>query len=311
MREADCAPPCSSLAFSRMFIDIFVPYWGDPALLRETVVSVVNQDRADWRLTVLDDAYHDPWAGAWLTGLGDDRIRYLRNETNLGIVNNYRRCLREAQGELVVLLGCDDVMLPNYVRSVLAAHQRFPEAAVIQPGVQVIDETGHVVQTLADRVKRWFMPKVSTAQALAGDSLAASLLHGNWLYWPSLCFRRSKLNGIDFQDDMKLTHDLGFVLDLVFGGEQLVFAPEVCFSYRRHSGSASNANLFDGRRFSDEKRCFVRARHQAQRQGWHSAQRAAAWHITSRLNALVMALTALRLGRGKTVLGLLRHAFGG
>lgn len=293
-----------------MFIDIFVPYWGDPALLRETVVSVQHQDCPEWRLTVLDDAYPDTWAGDWIASLGDDRIRYVRNPANLGIVNNYRKCLREAQGELVVLLGCDDVMLPGYVRVVREAHRQFPDAAVIQPGVQVIDERGQRVRTLADRVKRqWFTPGGGQTVALSGDALAAGLLHGNWLYWPSLCFRRDRLAEVDFQDDMKLTHDLGFVLDLVFAGQSLVYVPEVCFSYRRHSGSASNANLFDGRRFSDEKRCFARAGGQAAALGWRRSERAAHWHVTSRLNALVMALVALREGRRASIPGLLRHAF--
>jgi hypothetical protein len=33
-----------------MFVDIFVPYWGDPAWLRETVESVLAQDCGDWLL---------------------------------------------------------------------------------------------------------------------------------------------------------------------------------------------------------------------------------------------------------------------
>ena len=293
-----------------MFIDIFIPYWGDPALLRETVISVTEQECADWRLTVVDDTYPDAWAGPWLSELGDERIRYIRNETNLGIVNNYRKCLREAQGELVMLLGCDDVMLPNYVGTILSAHKQFPAAAVIQPGVQVIDERGCVVHTLADHVKqRWIRPRAGRPIQLSGDKLAAGLLHGSWLYWPSLCFRKASLEGIDFQDEMKLTHDLGFVLDLIFAGEELVFAPEVCFSYRRHSGSASNANLFDGRRFSDEKRCFGRAKDQAGQLEWSRSRRAAKWHVTSRLNALVMVFAALREGRSQSIPALFKHAF--
>lgn len=293
-----------------MYLDIFVPYWGDPALLRETVHSVLQQDCDDWRLTVLDDAYPDSWAGPWLDGLADPRVRYVRNQTNLGIVNNYRKCLQEASSDLVLLLGCDDALHPNYVRVMLDAHRQYPTATILQPGVQVIDERSQPIKTLADGIKkRWLTPRGDAMQLLSGDELAAGLLHGNWLYWPSLCFRKAGLSGIDFHDDMKLTHDLGFVLDIVFSGQQLLYVPEVCFSYRRHSASASNANLFDGRRFGDERRCFSHAKNRASALGWTKSARAASLHLTSRLNALVTLVDAVKQRRGRAVVGLIKHAF--
>ena len=42
-----------------MPLDIFVPFWGDPAMLRETVESVLAQSNDQWLLTVVDDAYPD------------------------------------------------------------------------------------------------------------------------------------------------------------------------------------------------------------------------------------------------------------
>lgn len=293
-----------------MYIDIFVPYWGDPVWLRETVASVLAQDCGDWRLTVLDDAYPDEWAGAWLQNLNDSRISYIRNERNLGIVNNYRKCLRESSGDWVVLLGCDDILLPNYVRVLLEAVQKFPDAAIIQPGARVIDERGLIVFPLADRIKKWWCaPKSKDYVLLGGDPLAASLLLGNWLYWPSLCFQKSRINAFDFQDDLKLTHDLAIVLDMVFSGQKLLYVPEVCFSYRRHLSSASNASLLDGRRFAEEKRCFERARLQASLLSWRESERAARWHFTSRLNSLFNACKVLVLGRPKMVPRLIAHAF--
>ena len=38
---------------SAVALDILVPYWGDPDLMRETVDSVLAQDGNDWRLTVV------------------------------------------------------------------------------------------------------------------------------------------------------------------------------------------------------------------------------------------------------------------
>ena len=146
VRSSDEAPqpPASPATHSLIAValDILVPYWGDPDLMRETVESVFAQDRNDWRLLVVDDAYPDPQISEWLGVLDDPRVTVVRHETNIGITANYRECLARATQEHVVFLGCDDVLLPDYVGVVQDAFAAVPEAVMVQPGVRVVDETG-------------------------------------------------------------------------------------------------------------------------------------------------------------------------
>ena len=137
-----------------MPLDIFVPYWGDPGYMKETVRSVLAQDNADWLLTVVDDAYPSTEIADYMAGIDDARVKYIRKDANAGITENYRTCVAMATQEVMVILGCDDVLLPNYVDVILDAHRLFPDAAIIQPGVQVIDENSQVVSTLVDSVKQ-------------------------------------------------------------------------------------------------------------------------------------------------------------
>ena len=57
-----------------MTLEIFVPFWGDPALLYETVDSVRAQRNPDWRLIVIDDCYPDDSVPAYFAALDDERI---------------------------------------------------------------------------------------------------------------------------------------------------------------------------------------------------------------------------------------------
>jgi GT2 family glycosyltransferase len=291
-------------------IDICIPYWGEPALMRETVESVLAQDSDRWFLTVLDDAYRDPAIGEWMATLNHPRVRYMRNDTNLGIVGNYRKLLGMATRELVMLLGCDDVLHPNYVSTMLQAYERFPAATVFHPATRVIDENGDVVRTLPDWAKtRLVMPAAHQLQVLEGEPLAVSLLAGDWLYWPAITFQTERIKGFDFNADLKITHDLAFVMDLIFAGQQLLQVPTVCFSYRRHSKSASTSSLFDGRRFAEERRYFAMATDLAAKKGWKRAERSARWHLTSRANALWIAANAVVKGKWDVLPDLLKHVF--
>lgn len=291
-------------------IDIMLPFWGEPAYLFDTVRAVLAQDSADWRLTVVDDCYPDPAVAEHFAALDDPRIVYIRNEQNLGITANYRRCLEMATAELVMLLGCDDVPHPDFVRRVLHLHRRFPHVQIIQPGVEIIDSSGTVISPLVDRVKALLRPSASGPRILSGESLAASLLRADWLYWPSLVFEREAIAAVPFREGFPIIQDLALVIDMVARGSALLIDPHVCFSYRRHAESASSTALFDGRRFDGERRYFALARSIAEGNGWSRAARAARIHSTSRAHALALVPKAIGRKDRTAVATLLHHALG-
>lgn len=294
-----------------MPLDILIPYWGDPGYMKETVNSVLAQNSDDWLLTVVDDAYPDLDIQEFINGLEDSRIKYIRKEVNGGITENYRTCVSLATEEVMVILGCDDVLLPNYVETILAAHKRFPGAAIIQPGVQVIDEDSNVVKTFVDVVKQKVVrPHGNGPQLVSGEFIAANLMHGDWLYWPALAFRTDRMKAVDFRDGFPIIQDLALIMDMIYAGDQLLIEPTACFSYRRHSESASSSKLIDGSRFVGERDYFAVAAAQARELGWTKAERAAKLRLTSRAHALALVPKALLARNTQSAKALTRHVFG-
>lgn len=292
-------------------VGIYIPFWGELAYLRTAVESVQAQTDPDWTLTVVNDAHPDRSVDDWFQTLTDPRIRYVRNETNCGITENFRRCVQMATEPRVVVMGCDDYLLPRYVEVIRKAHAAFPGAGLIQPGVDVVDEQGRTVSTLVDTVKQKLMrPRQSTPALLGGDTLAANLMQGNWLYWPSLAFRRETIQAHDFRDGFAVIQDLALITDLLLDGEELLLVPETVFAYRRHSSSASSVELVDGSRFEGERRFFRLAGELASAKGWRKTRAAARLHITSRLHALVLLPATLLRRDVRTARMILRHAFG-
>ena len=313
MRSSDEAPylPSGPAAhsLSAVALDILVPYWGDPDLMRETVESVFAQERDDWRLLVVDDAYPDPQISEWLTELDDPRVTVVRHDANVGITANYRECLARATQEHVVFLGCDDVLLPDYVGVVHDAFAAVPEAVMVQPGVRVVDETGTPSAGLADTVKqRLLRPRGDGRTVLSGERLATSLLHGNWLYWPSIAFRRNAVEEIGFRVELPIIQDFALELDLVAHGGTLVVDPTVCVLSRRHAGSASSTTLVDGSRFADERAYYAMAVEQMRTLGWTAAERAARARLTSRAHAVSLLPGVVARRQWSAAGRLVRHA---
>ncbi|MFE9253549.1 glycosyltransferase family 2 protein [Streptomyces sp. NPDC006879] len=291
-------------------IDIMLPHYGDTALMQLAVRSVLAQTDPDWRLTVVDDGQEEG-VPQWFAALGDDRVRYQRNERNLGITGNFRKCVELVEAEYFTMLGSDDLLLPNYVATLRAAITARPKAAMYQPGVQVIDENGAVCSSLVDEVKRrLYAPRTDGRRTLSGEDLAANLLAGNWLYFPSIAWRSDIVKEVNFREDLSVIQDLALVVELIRRGEELVVDPAVCFQYRRHSGSLSASEAGTGKRFAEARRFFLETAETMQAQGWPKAARAARRHLSMRLHALTMVPGALRKRQTSTVRTLLSYALG-
>ena len=292
-----------------MTIDIMMPFYGSVEQFKEAVLSVVAQSDPDWRLVVIDDCYPDLSAGEWLLSLGDDRIEYRRNEVNLGINLNFQACIDLAVNDWVTIFGCDDVMLPDYVSTVARIIASHPRATFVQPGVQVIDGDGKPVSTLVDWTKDRYRPNTRGTFELSGEQLAVSLTRGNWMYFPSLCWRREALVKFGFRPDLSTVQDLALAIDLVFDGATLVVDDAPVFLYRRHAASVSSWRAVEGSRFAEEGAFFDRIAAEYGARGWKHARRAARNRFSSRLNAASRLPAAAKARNAGAVATLLRYAF--
>jgi GT2 family glycosyltransferase len=290
-------------------VDVLFPYYGDVAMMKQAVESVLRQNSPDWTLTVIDDGYPDESIPGYFSDLvaRDPRVTYLRNEQNLGANGNYRKALTFVRNELAVVMGADDVMLPNYIETVVAAHERFPTAQIIQPGVVVIDEHDQPAMGLVDRVKRLLAPRVSGRRLLSGENLAISLMRGNWMYFPSVCWKSDDLVATGFREGLDICQDLALALDLIKAGGAMVIDDTVCFRYRRHRASDSSWRALEGTRFIEERTFFNGMAQEFDAIGWKRAARTARLHLSSRFNAATLLPKAWRNKQHQGVRNLRDH----
>lgn len=294
-----------------MELEFLIPFYGEPDYLLQAINNIRALENTRWRLTIVEDAHPQGYVVEQkVQALSDDRIRYRRNERNLGVNANIYQCIRLAEWDYFVITGFDDLVLPNYGNAVAALLDRHPDAALVQPHVEVIDAAGRRHFPLPDRVKSLIGPGGRREVVLRGQRGVTSLLHGNWLYTPAACFRRTAFQKVPFRPDIDAAHDLAFVVDVLLAGGSLVAGTEVAFQYRRTCAGHSGSTARSGQRFDQERRYFTEIRGELQRLGWRRAQRASRLRATSRLNALAQLPSAMRTSDGAPVRQLLKHAFG-
>jgi glycosyltransferase involved in cell wall biosynthesis len=290
-------------------IDIMMPYYGDVAMMQAAVHSVLAQDDPDWHLTVVDDG-EAAGVPEWFAALGDPRVSYQRNPVNLGVTGNFRKCVELAKRDRMVMMGSDDLMLPDYVATVRRLEALAPGAGIVQPGVEVIDETGRVVGGgLVDSAKRRiYKPKGPGPHHLRGQELAVNLLRGNWLYFPSICWRTDAVAAVGFREDLEVIQDLDMIIKLVERGEELIAGDHVCFQYRRHRSSESAKQAIDGSRFAEARAFFLETAEHLDSIGWSEAAAVSRRHRSARLHALSLVPAALKQRRMDSARQLMRYA---
>lgn len=286
-----------------------MPFYGDPQQFKEAVHSVRAQTDPDWRLVVLNDCYPHWDPDEWLRSLGDPRVVSLRNPENLGVNGSFAKCVTLAEAEYVTILGCDDKLLPGYIASMKALIEKFDSPEYLQPGVEVIDDQGNKSFPLADRVKRWVRPQFNGSAAFQGEPVITSLMHGNWTYFPAICWRADILRQYGFQSGFEIVLDLALQFQILMNNGRFAVTPAIEFQYRRHAASASSYTASDGTRFEEERKFYRLAADQLHGRGWNRASRAAHFRATSRLNAMTKFPSATLRGDVSSAGLLLRHTF--
>jgi glycosyltransferase involved in cell wall biosynthesis len=116
-------------------VSVLIATYNRSRLLRRAVNSVLMQDFRDYELVIVDDCSPDDTREV-VAGFNDARIRYIRNETNVGSQGGDRAILRRfvyelMRGEYFVYLCDDDYWLyPDLLSRQVAAFRANPNLAM-------------------------------------------------------------------------------------------------------------------------------------------------------------------------------------
>jgi len=102
-------------------VSIGMPIYNEEKFLREAIDSLLAQDYTDFELIICDNASQDATQEICREyAARDPRVRYHRNETNVGANENFNRVFRLSRGEYFMLAGGHDLWAPTYLSRCLA-----------------------------------------------------------------------------------------------------------------------------------------------------------------------------------------------
>ncbi len=250
-------------------VDVVIPYYNGFEHLKIAILSVLAQSFKDFRLIVIDDGTNDIRVEKYINELNDPRITYKYNPVNLGLPGNFERSRLSISAKWGVILGHDDLLLPEYLKEMLARAEKFPSSGIIQPNVVVINDRGEVIHTLVDTAKKQirnftiFLAKFRKLKSWRNeDTLVPSkmatkaIMVGDFLYFPTLMWKNAYLSNHEFRQDLNVTLDIEMIISLFQSGADLLLVGKPLAQYRRHNASKSGIPELRINRLSEESTLY-------------------------------------------------------
>jgi glycosyltransferase involved in cell wall biosynthesis len=121
------------------------------AYLGDAVRSALAQDYDDFEVLVVCDGTSNPAVRDVLDGFDDPRLRVVCHDQNLGIAAAYNSFITCGRGELIAMVGDDDLCGADRLRRQVEIFDRFPDTGVVHGDAVIIDADGTVVGSWPSR----------------------------------------------------------------------------------------------------------------------------------------------------------------
>ena len=128
-------------------VSIGLPVYNGEKYLEKTLESILSQTFSDFELIISDNGSSDRTADICkMYADRDSRVRYYRNEINLGVAPNYNRAFELSSSEYFKWADYDDILEPSFLAKCVDGLDKHPKAAVCFPKVRQIDENGDFIR---------------------------------------------------------------------------------------------------------------------------------------------------------------------
>lgn len=126
-------------------VTVGIPVRNGAEKLGRAVASVMAQTFTDFELIIVDNASTDNTADICrLAERDDERVRYLRQKSDVGAAANFNHALAMARGEYFCWLAHDDWFAPTYLEKCLTELDADDSLVLVAASMGVTDRAGEV-----------------------------------------------------------------------------------------------------------------------------------------------------------------------
>ena len=213
-------------------VSIIIPTYNRADLISKSINSVLNQTFKDFEIVIVDDGSTDDTENI-IEGFNDSRIKYIKNEKNIGAAAARNIGIKAARGKYIAFQDSDDEWLPEKLEKQVKVLITCQENNVVYTGFWRIKDNKKIYVPLS-RVKQ------------KEGSIYKELLKGNFISTQTIllkkeCFEKAGM----FDENLPRFQDWDLVLRLAkYYNFKFIDEPlALCYFTSKSISTDSNALL--------------------------------------------------------------------
>jgi glycosyltransferase involved in cell wall biosynthesis len=133
-------------------VTVGIPVYNGSNYLGAAIDSILAQSFGDFELIISDNASTDQTEDICRAyASGDKRIRYIRQQTNLGSAGNHNAIVSMSEAPYFKWAAHDDTLAPGFLAACVDALDQRPHVVLASPASDHIDEYGQVLPYSSER----------------------------------------------------------------------------------------------------------------------------------------------------------------
>jgi len=127
---------------------IGMPVYNGEKFIEKAIESILNQTFSDWELLISDNASQDNTSHICMKYCCvDKRIQYVRQNDNIGAVNNFKFVLEKATGEYFMWAAADDEWDKEFIAACVISLEKNPKIGMAFSNIVNIDSFGRIIRS--------------------------------------------------------------------------------------------------------------------------------------------------------------------
>ncbi|MGB5824671.1 MAG: glycosyltransferase [Proteocatella sp.] len=129
-----------------MKISVIMSVYNGEKYLKESIQSVLNQTYRNFEFLIIDDASSDKTEEIIKKfAKKDNRIKYYKNDTNVGLTKNLNKLISYSSGDLIARMDADDIAISNRFLSQIKVFEERNDIEFIFSNAEIIDNDSKFV----------------------------------------------------------------------------------------------------------------------------------------------------------------------
>lgn len=204
-------------------VTVLMTVYNTEKYIRTAIFSVLNQTFKDFEMLIINDGSTDQTEEIILS-FKDPRIRYYKNELNLGISTSLNKGIELSNGKYIARMDGDDINYPNRLGKQVAFLDQHKDHGLIGSWYYVINNNG-ALRT----VKR---------KSTVDIDIRLSMLFENQFIQSSVMMRTAMLKEMRYDVELEVCEDYDLFMRFLYKSK-VANIPEELITYRWYGGNTS------------------------------------------------------------------------